>query len=65
MLAGLTVLFNAMLTSLSMTMPAQFQWGLGLIPSNVPSCVSAVITARIALWLFQVKWAIVKVKVQS
>lgn len=65
MLAALTVLFNAALVSISMTMPSEFTWGLGLIPSNVPACVSAIIAGRLAIWLFQVKFAIVKLKVQS
>lgn len=65
MLLALNVLFNSLLTGLSMVMPAEFQWGLGIIPQNIPACVSAIITARVALWIFQVKWAIVKVKMNG
>lgn len=63
MLAGLTVAFNSLLATISMAMPAEFQWGLGIIPNNIPVCVSAIITARCLLWVFQVKWSIVKLKV--
>lgn len=65
MLAALTVAFNASLVAIQMNMPTEFAWSLGLLPTNVPACVSAVIAGRIAIWLFAVKWAIVKVKMQS
>lgn len=65
MLAALTAAFNAALVAISMNMPSEFAWGLGLIPANVPACVSAVISSRVAVWLVQVKWAIVKIKVNS
>lgn len=65
MLAGLTLVFNAGMSSIEMMMPAEFQWGMGIIPANIPACVSAVITSRVALWIFHVKWAIVKIKMQS
>lgn len=65
MLLALNALFNLLLGSLSMAMPVEFQWGLGFIPQNIPTCVSAIITARAALWIFQVKWAIIKVKING
>lgn len=65
MLGGLTLVFNAGMNSISMVMPAEFQWGMGIIPTNIPTCVAVVITARVALWVFQVKWAIVKIKMMS
>lgn len=65
MLLALNVLFNSLLSGLSVAMPAEFQWGLGIIPQNIPACISAIITARAALWIFQVKWAIVRVKMQG
>lgn len=65
MLGGLTVAFNTALSSLSVAMPAEFQWGLGIIPQNIPLCVSTIITARVTLWIFQVKWSIIKIKMQS
>lgn len=65
LLAGLTVAFNTALNSIAMAMPAEFSWGLGVIPTNIPACVSAIITARVTLYIFQVKWAIVKIKMQG
>lgn len=65
MLAGLNTLFSSMLEALLIAMPAEFVWALGIIPKNVPACVSAIITARLSIWVFQVKWAIVKVKLQG
>ena len=65
MLSGLTVAFNTALSAVSMAMPSEFQWGLGIIPTNIPVCVSVVLTSRVLLWVFQVKWAIVKIKMQG
>jgi len=62
---GLTILFNTSMSALSMSLPDEFAWGLGIIPTNVPVCVSTVITCRIAIWVVQIKWAIIKIKVQS
>lgn len=65
MLAGLTVAFNAALNSIAMVMPSEYQWGLGIIPTNIPTCVSVILMARVTLWVFHVKWAIVKIKMQG
>lgn len=65
MLVGLTAAFNAAISAVQVAMPSEFQWGLGIIPTNIPVCVSTIITARCTLWLFQVKWAIVKLKVNA
>ena len=65
MLGGLTVLFDALLAGIAVSMPSEFQWGLGIIPGNVPTCVSAILTARLAIWMFQVKWAVAKFKVKA
>lgn len=65
MLAGLTLVFNAGMNSIAMALPDDFSWGMGIIPANIPACVSAVITARVALWIFHVKWTIVKIKMQG
>jgi hypothetical protein len=65
LLGGLTLVFNWALASISMLMPAEFQWGMGIIPTNIPTCVAVVLTSRAALWIFQVKWAIVKIKMQG
>lgn len=65
MLSALTVAFNSAMAAISVTMPSEFQWGLGIIPTNIPLCVSTIITARVTLWIFQVKWTIVKIKMQG
>lgn len=65
MLGALTVIFNIGMNAIAMAVPSEFQWGMGIIPSNIPTCVAVVITARCALWVFQVKWAIVKIKMMS
>jgi len=62
MLGALTVGFNAAMNAIQMSMPPDFQWGLGLMPTNIPVCMSAVFTSRLAIWMFEVKWAIVKIK---
>lgn len=65
LLGLLNTLFNTLLQGLVMTMPAEYAWGLGILPKNVPACVSAIITARLSIWVFQVKWAVVKIKMQG
>lgn len=61
---SLTILFNTSLSALSLALPPEFNWGLGIIPTNVPVCVSTIVTARIAIWVVQVKWAIISVKLK-
>lgn len=62
MLAALTLLFRETMQALYLTTPAWFHWGLGVIPDNVPQCVSAVITMRLALWVYYVKFTMVRIK---
>lgn len=65
MLVALTLVFNAAVESVSMAMPSEFAWALGLLPTNVPACISAIVTGRVSLWLFSVKWAMVKIKLNA
>lgn len=61
---SLTILFNASMEAIEMTLPEQFAWGLGIIPTNAPICISTVVTCRIAIWIVQIKWAIINVKLK-
>lgn len=62
LLTTLNLLFQTLLTSIQLAIPDEFHWGLGIIPNNIPVCISAILTLRAAMWVVQVKWAIVKVK---
>lgn len=62
MLAGLTTLFNFSLSQIAYAMPAEFAWSMGFIPTNVPVCLSTIITCKVAIWVYQVKFAMVKMK---
>lgn len=61
---SLTILFNVSMTAFSMTLPSEFAFGLGIIPTNAPLCISTVITCRIAIWVVQIKWAIINIKLK-
>lgn len=61
---GLTILFNSSLAALSLVLPVEFNWGLGIIPTNVPVCISTIITARIAIWVVEIKWALINIKLK-
>lgn len=62
---GLTILFNTSMEAISMSLPSEFSWGLGIIPTNAPICISTVITCRIAIWVVQIKWAIISIKLKA
>jgi hypothetical protein len=59
---ALTAVFNAAMSAINVSMPAQFQFAMGIIPSNIPLCISTLMTCKLAIYLARVKWAIIKIK---
>lgn len=63
--AGLNSTFVLLLNSLSVALPSEFAWGLGIIPDNVPVCTTTIITARTAIWYASLKWSVVQIKLKG
>lgn len=55
MTAALVLAIKAMLLAVYVVSPAQFQWGAQFLPSNLSSGIALLISARVAIWLYQRK----------
>ncbi len=62
LIAGLNSAFNIALSSIALTMPSEFSWSLGLLPDNVPLCISTVLVARATVFALNVKWQVVNIR---
>lgn len=62
---GLILAFKAILATIIVTAPASLQWGLGFLPNNVPTCITAIIDARLAWWVYSYKSGLLNKKISS
>lgn len=62
MIVGLNSAFNLALGAIGHTMPPEFQWSLGIVPTNAPICLSTIVIARVTLYAAQVKWAVIQLR---
>ena len=51
--------------AIKLVLPSQFLWALGVIPSNTPLCISAVLNVRIVLLLFAIKNQILDISAKA
>lgn len=47
---ALSLALGSLLTGIARSIPSEFALGIGLLPSNTPQCVAAVMSAMIARW---------------
>lgn len=63
---AVTVFVSAITNALSavaVTMPAEIQLAFLFIPSNVSACVSAIVTAHVARWVYSLHLKAINIKV--
>ena len=53
--AGLMIAFNTAWSVVQVASPSWAVWGFGFLPDNVDICITTVIDAKIALWVYQLK----------
>lgn len=61
----LTLLFNTSLSALQESVPSELDFALGLIPSNLPTCLAALFSARIAVASASLKMRLIELKARQ
>lgn len=49
---ALSLLIGGLLTGIARSLPPEFALGLGLLPSNTPQCLAAMVTGFTARWAY-------------
>lgn len=57
---ALVILFKALLVSLYLVMPIELQHAAEFLPTNISVCITALISGKIAIWLYQRKMHLLK-----
>lgn len=57
---ALVILFKALLVSLYLIMPNELQKAAQFLPTNISVCITALISGKIAVWLYQRKMHLLK-----
>lgn len=57
---ALVMLFKALLVSLYLVMPGELQQAAQFLPTNISVCITALISGKIAIWLYQRKMQLLK-----